>query len=113
MTPSKFLGELLKSRNVTHLAHWKTTSVAEHQALGSYYSGIESLTDDFAEKCFGRNSRVAVVVPESKVQDSVTHLKEMQTLIDGERNNYASELQNIMDEMLGLINKTLYLLTLS
>jgi len=36
----------------------------------------------------------------------------MQQTIDSERNNYPSEIQNIMDEMLALINKTLYLLTL-
>ena len=34
-------------------------------------------------------------------------------MIESERGNYSSDLQNIMDEMLGLVNETLYLLTLS
>jgi len=53
------------------------------------------------------------VIPEAKNMDAVTHMKEMQKMIEAERGSYASDLQNIMDEMLGLVNETLYLLTLS
>jgi Skp family chaperone for outer membrane proteins len=37
--------------------------------------------------------------------DAVVHMKEMQKTLDSERNNYTSELQNIIDEMLSLVNK--------
>lgn len=112
MTPSKFIGILFQSRDAMHIAHLQTRSYAEHKALDGYYSGILDLTDSFTEKFFGRNGRVEIVIPESKVQDAVTHLKGMQTLIEAERENYDSDLQNIMDEMVGLVNETLYLLTL-
>jgi hypothetical protein len=112
MTPSKFIGMLFQSRDIMHLAHLQTTSFAEHKALNGYYDGILELTDSFTEVYFGRFKRIDIVIPEAKLASAVEHLKEMQHLVDGERNNYASELQNIMDEMLGLINKTLYLLTL-
>jgi hypothetical protein len=95
-----------------HIQHLQTTSFAEHKALGGYYDGILDLTDSFTEVYFGRNKRIPIVIPESKVANAADHLKSMQKTIDGERNNYPSELQNIMDEMLALINKTLYLLTL-
>jgi hypothetical protein len=39
-------------------------------------------------------------------------MKDMLALLEGERNNYTSELQNIIDEMIALVNKTSYLLTL-
>ncbi len=113
MTPGKFIGLLFQSRNMMHIAHLQTTSFAEHKALNGYYDGILDLTDTFSEVYFGRNKRVEIVIPEAKNMDSIAHLKEMQSVIDSERNNYSSELQNIMDEMLSLINKTLYLLTLN
>lgn len=113
MAPGKFIGMLFQSRDAMHIAHLQTTSFAEHKALNHYYDGILDLTDKFSEVYFGRNKRVEIIIPESKNLDAISHLREMQQLVDGERNNYSSELQNIMDEMLGLINQTLYLLTLS
>lgn len=112
MAPNKFIGMLFHSRDVMHIAHLQTTSFAEHKALNAYYDGILDLTDKFTEVYFGRFKRVELIIPEAKIMGAVEHLKEMQQLVDGERNNYPSELQNIMDEMLGLINQTLYLLTL-
>ena len=112
MAPGKFIGTLFQSRDIMHIAHLQTTSFAEHKALNAYYDGILELTDKFSEVYFGRMKRVEIVIPEAKIAPAVEHLKEMQQLIDGERNNYQSELQNILDEMLGLINQTLYLLTL-
>ena len=81
-------------------------------ALVGYYDGILGIADNFSEVYFGRFKRVEIVVPEAKIMNMVEHLKEMQMTIDSERNNYTSELQNILDEALALINKTLYLLTL-
>ena len=112
MTPSKFIVELFHSRDTMHIAHLQTTSFAEHKALNAYYDNILDLTDKFIEAYFGRFKRVEIVIPEAKIQGSTEHLKESQQLIDGERANYPSELQNIMDEMLALVDKTLYLLTL-
>lgn len=112
MTPSKFIGTLFQSRDMMHLTHLQTTSFAEHKALGAYYEGILDLTDSFTEKYFGANKRIDVVIPESKKMDAVTHLKGLAETISSERDNYSSDLQNIMDEMLGLVNETLYLLTL-
>jgi hypothetical protein len=113
MAPGKFIGTLFQSRDMMHIAHLQTTSFAEHKALGGYYDGILDLTDKFSEVYFGRNKRVEIIIPESKNMDSVTHLKEMQKTLDSERTNFSSELQNIVDEMLALVNQTLYLLTLS
>jgi hypothetical protein len=112
METGKFIGLLFQSRDMMHLQHLQTTSFAEHKALGHYYDEILELTDSFTEKYFGRNKRIPIVIPESKAMNAMDHLKSIQALIEGERNNYPSDLQNIMDEMLGLVNKTLYLLTL-
>ena len=114
MEAGKFIGLLFQSRDMMHLQHLQTTSFAEHKALGAYYDGILELTDSFTEKYFGRNKRIPITIPESKATDAMSHLKSMQKLIEGEAesDNYPSDLENILDEMLGLVNKTLYLLTL-
>jgi len=112
MTPGKFIGTLFQSRDMMHLTHLDTTSFAEHKALNAYYDSILELTDSFTEKYFGRNKRVEIVIPESKKMSAVDHMKTMQKTIEAERESYPSDLQNIMDEMLGLVNETLYLLTL-
>ena len=113
MTPGKFIGTLFQSRDAMHIAHLQTTSFAEHKALNAYYDGILDLTDKFTEAYFGRFKRCEIVIPEAKVMDSISHLKELQSIVETERANYPSEIQNIMDEMLALIDKTLYLLTLN
>lgn len=113
MTPSKFIGALFQSRDMMHIAHLQTTSFAEHKALNAYYDSILDLTDSFTEKYFGRNKRVEFVIPESKNMDAVAHMRDMEKMIEAERGNYSSDLQNIMDEMLGLVHETMYLLTLS
>jgi hypothetical protein len=112
MAPAKFIGELFKSRDTMHIAHLQTTSFAEHKALNAYYDKILDLTDSFTEKYFGANKRVEFVIPESKNENAVDHMKRMAKLIEDERPNYSSDLQNIMDEMLGLVHETMYLLTL-
>lgn len=112
MAPGKFIGTLFQSRDSMHIAHLQTTSYAEHKALGMYYDKILDLTDSFTEKYFGRMGRVEIIIPEAKNQDAASHLKGLQVIIEAERENYPSDLQNIMDEMLGLVNEVLYLLTL-
>jgi len=113
MTCGKFIGTLFQSRDMMHIAHLQTTSFAEHKALNMYYDEILDLTDKFTEAYFGFAKRTEIIIPESKVMDSTTHMKEMRAMLDTERNNYPSELQNIIDEMLGLVDKVLYLLTLN
>ena len=107
-----FVSALLHSSTAAHFLHLSTKSYAEHKALGAYYDGILDLTDSFTEKYFGRNGRVELVIPEAKRLDASTHLKELRAVMEAERDNYSSDLQNIMDEMIGLVNETLYLLTL-
>jgi hypothetical protein len=114
MQANKFIGLLLESRDAMHLAHWNTQSYSQHKTLDAYYNGILSLTDEFVEVYFGQVGRIEIVVPETQVENSPEeHLTELRNTIEEERENYTSNLQNTMDEMLSLIDQTLYLLTLS
>ena len=112
MTPNKFIGLLLHSRDAMHLAHWNSKSYSEHKTLDAYYSGILDLTDEFTEVLFGQRGRMNISVPEVELEDPTDHLAELRDTIEEERDNYSTNLQNTMDEMLSLIERTLYLLTL-
>lgn len=112
MEANQFIGLLLYSRDAMHLRHWETTSLFEHEALGEYYEGILPLIDDFAEDFFAIKGRKKITILEVESEESVPHLKEVMSMIEAERKNYNSALQNILDEMIGLISKTLYRLTL-
>ena len=113
MTPAQFIGTLLASRDAMHLAHWNTKIYAEHKTLGEYYEGILGFVDEFTEAYMGANERIRIVVPETKAENARTHLMGLRKIINSERDKYDTQLQNILDEMLALIDKTLYLLTLT
>lgn len=113
MTPAQFIGTLLASRDAMHLAHWNSRIYSEHKTLGEYYEGILGLTDEFVEAYMGANDRLRIVVPETKVENGRPHLMGLRKIINSERDKYDTQLQNILDEMLALIDKTLYLLTLT
>jgi len=112
MTPNKFIGTLFQSRDAMHLAHLDTNSFAQHMALGEYYDGILDFTDSFTEKYFGANGRIPIDIPASKKEEPREHLKGIGKMIEAEMNNYSPDLQNILQDMLGLVKETLYKLTL-
>ena len=111
---SEFLGKLLHSRNVAHLVHLNTNSYAKHKALNKYYESILDLFDDLAETSMGSIGKQSITVPEAKEEDIDVHLQNLKVYIEGTRSSFGgSHLQNIIDEIVTLINKTTYLLTLS
>lgn len=111
---SEFLGKLLHSINVTHLIHLNTTSYGKHKALNTYYNELLELFDDLAETSFGSIGRQDIIVPEARLEDIDSHLQSLRTYIEGTRNIFiGSHLQNIIDEIVSLIDHTIYLLTLS
>jgi DNA-binding ferritin-like protein len=113
MTPAQFIGTLLASRDAMHLAHWNSRIYSEHKTLGEYYEGILELTDKFAEAYMGANDRVRIIIPETKAENARAHLMGLRKILIAESENYDSELENIIEEMLALVDKTLYLLTLT
>jgi hypothetical protein len=113
--PEIFFGVLFHSRDCMHLTHLQTTSYAEHKALNKYYDGILDLTDSLIETYFGASGkRVSIKIPQSEYINAQAHLKQLYSYIESNRNIFEeSHIQNIIDEICALINKTQYLLTLS
>lgn len=112
--PVVFFGQLFYSRDCMHLTHLQTTSYAEHKALNEYYNGILDLTDTLIETYFGMiGQKQSIKIPQSEFVNSEAHLKQMYSYIQSNRTIFEeSHIQNIIDEICALINKTQYLLTL-
>ena len=115
--PEIFLGQLFQSRDIMHLTHLQTVNYAEHKALDNYYSSVLGLTDSLIETYFGTiGKRVNIKIPASEYMNARTHLTYMKDYIFKHRGVLGMEnthIQNIIDEIIGLITETLYLLTLS
>jgi hypothetical protein len=103
------------------ILHWQTSSFAEHKALGKAYDGLDGLIDSFVETYMGKHGKkfngemtlkiynYADASPDSVMDHASNHLiKELPTYVD----KTDTELLNIRDEMLSVIDTTKYLLTL-
>lgn len=115
--PELVIGQLFQSRDIIHIAHLQTLNYAEHKALNKYYDGILDLTDTLLESYFGTlGKRVNFKIPGSEYMNPQQHLTQLMEYVKKHRGVFGAEnthLQNIIDEILALISKTLYLLTLS
>lgn len=105
------------------LYHWQTTSFAQHKATDDLFLAILPLIDQFMEVYIGRYSRpqfnrdTNIKLNEYDSESFVELLNNYIQFLKSDINKYLSrddtDLMNIRDEMLGLFNKTLYLLTLN
>jgi DNA-binding ferritin-like protein len=114
---------ILNFQNEIKLHHWGTQSYAAHMALGALYEGLDPLLDEFTETYMGTKGRqdikeintLTLNGPFKISIDSV--LSSFEDYLKNELPNEVKEdqtaLLNIRDEMLGLVQKTKYLLTLT
>jgi hypothetical protein len=105
------------------ILHWQTGSFAEHKALGKAYDGLDGLIDSFVETYMGKhgkafNGNMTLEIfnyGEAQPMAVMRHAEDflmgdLEEELDKEKD---SELLNIRDEMLSVVNTTKYLLTLS
>jgi len=108
---SEFIAALLHSSTVTHFMHLSTDSYSEHKALGKYYVEIIDLADDFAEAFQGKYEKIKKYPEEfHNAKNPVKYLESLSEFVKEAREDLPqdSELQNIIDEIASLIDKTLY-----
>lgn len=102
------------SRNAAHLAHWRTKSFAQHQALGSFYDDIIDLVDKLVEAHMGAAGKVigeCEIPALPPVKDILKYLSEEVNWIDEHRSEIAdgvAALENIVDEIAALYLSTIY-----
>ena len=106
---------LLNSVTTAHILHLSSRSYSQHKALEAFYTAIGDHLDDFVEAFQGKYGLLtkypatAALFPE---QDPVTYLTYLSDEVSMLRkaNGFPqdSELQNITDEIVQLIDSTLY-----
>ena len=117
---SKFFSKLFESREMAHVYHLSVKgdmgSYAAHVALGAYYEGILEFIDDLIETYQGQYELVEnfemIDTADTKTKSPIEYFEELVMFVKSERNTALSaedtHLQNVIDEVVGLIYRTLY-----
>jgi hypothetical protein len=109
----QFVMCLLHSVTNAHILHLSTTSYAAHKALENFYTEIGDHVDDFVEAFQGKYGLLTdyksdYMVPSNPV-DYMAYLSDEVAKLRREANfPQDSELQNITDEIVQLIDSTSY-----
>jgi hypothetical protein len=114
------IDHLISYQQQFRILHWQTKSYARHKAYGEFYDSFSDLMDSFIEVHMGKYGRVKTGgniqisnMNEVQIKD---YLEEIEQFLIELTENYDaardSDLLNIRDEMLSLVNKLKYLLTL-
>lgn len=111
-----FLGLLAQIK----LLHWSVTNYAAHVALDKLHSELSENIDKFVETFIGKNRLQPIqiftinITASSNCENIIEYLQNQHENIKKIRTAVkATELQNIIDEMLGNINQSIYLLNLN
>jgi hypothetical protein len=112
----------LKLQDQLRIYHWQTKSYAEHEAFGKTYEGLNDLIDEFIEIFMGKNGRIVSkndfeITLKNYGEGNVSNFIDDQIKFLSEElptkiSESDTDLLNIRDEMVGLLNKLKYLLTL-
>jgi DNA-binding ferritin-like protein len=98
--------------------HWMTTNYVVHKELGNLYERIDPLIDRFVESYLGTHkagpvlSTLSLKAPTTQEPYSAI-IKEIKGQFKELRGNLDSALQNIIDEITGAIDQTVYLLEMA
>jgi len=108
---TEFFSQIYSSVVSMHYFHLTTSSYAAHMASNDYYSGLPPLLDKLMECFSGRYGKLEIP-PKIKVvtSDGLTIAVTLLQWVDANRLALSddTELQNIIDEITGLINSTIY-----
>ncbi len=121
----ELLGLYFEMLNTIKLYHWKTKSYAEHKATDELHEKLSENIDKYVEVLLGKQipiridyNKTTITVYDFNDRNSfINKLKHYCEILNGFSthldSNKDTDLLNIRDEMLGDINQTLYLLSLS
>jgi hypothetical protein len=118
-TPVALFSKLFESREMAHIYHLQVNgemgSHAAHTALGEYYDGVLELIDDLIETYQGQYGIVdgyeTIDTAETKTKEKIAYFEELSQFVKHGRKAISLEdthLQNIIDEVVALIYRTLY-----
>ena len=118
-TPVALFSKLFESREMAHIYHLQVNgemgSFAAHTALGKYYDEILELIDTLIETYQGQFGIVdgydVIDTNTTRTKEKIEYFEELVEFVRNARKAISVEdthLQNIIDEIVGLIYQTLY-----
>jgi hypothetical protein len=107
------------------LYHWKTMNYATHKATDELYEDLNKYVDEFVEVLIGHKGGVRATLPRTNVkiydcaskEEFTRKIEEYKDVLVrftsrfGGKQNQNSDLLNIRDEILGALNKSLYVMS--
>jgi len=106
-----FVSVLFHSGTNAHFMHLQTKSYSEHKALGRYYEAVIDLADRWAETYQGCYSVIDSYPSDFHIAKvPLTYIEKIKDFVDGIRKVLPddSQLQNIIDEIVELLDSTCY-----
>lgn len=112
-TAGKFVGILFVGRTMAHILHLNTDSYSKHKALEEFYTEIVDLADSFAEQYQGKfDCILEIPILSASEVDPIKYIEDTRSYIEKHRYSVCSKdetsLQNVIDEIEGLCNSTLF-----
>lgn len=110
---AELVARCFDARTSMHFAHLRTRSYAAHIALGDFYDEIAEVADKFAECAMGVEGRIdkyPSIKPDTSAQP-LDYLLELHDWVTRHRTECAdghTELANIVDEILSVVDRTYY-----
>ena len=119
----KIIINLLKIQNQLRILHWQTKSYAQHKAFGKTYEDLDGLIDTLVEIHQGKYGVITYEAPidfglanidEIDIESILIQLTDylsttFSEMMDSEKD---TDCLNVRDEILTVINRLRYLLTL-
>jgi hypothetical protein len=122
MNISSNVNFFLGLQNQMKICHWQTKGIARHEAFGNFYDDLTPLIDKYIEQAMGKYGRF--VLDEETKTIELSNLSELDVkgLVNTTREALVqfteqldpsdTDLLNLRDEFLGLVNKYAYLFTM-
>lgn len=109
---NELVGRVFQTRNNAHLAHWKTKSYAQHQALGDFYEDTITSIDTLVEAFQGMFDLISVKELPCEVCTDVIKCMEEDLIWFSENRTKITKgsemVDNLLQELEHLYAKTLY-----
>jgi len=116
----KLFAPLIKIQQQLRIFHWQSETYAQHEAFGEAYKELDGLIDSFVEVFMGKYGKVRAKVTYNIELDNLSDSVNVYiddfiaflTKLGDDISDIDTDLLNIRDEMLAVLNKLKYLLTL-
>jgi DNA-binding ferritin-like protein len=104
------------------ICHWQTKGIARHKAFGKFYDDLGPLIDKFVEQSMGKYGRFILDDETNTIQLNnlsdidikglVNTVRQALVQMSDDLDPTDTDLLNLRDEILGLVNKYSYLFTM-